>query len=575
MRHFFLSAFFDAIRDGSLLRSGRPNIVAGLTVGIVALPLSMGLAIASGVPPQHGLYTAIVGGFVIAITGGSRVNISGPTAAFVVILLPVVQDYGLGGLLVSGALAGAILVGLGFLKVGRFIQTIPYPVVVGFTAGIGTVIACLQLKDLLGLTPEPGGIHFIARATSYAAAIHTFQWQETLLGISTLLVIFLWKRIDSPIPGYLVALLCGTVISYLFNLSDALPGVETIADRFSYSVDGVAHAGIPPMAPSWRLPWLLPGPDGNPIGLSFELVHALFGAAFSIAILGALESLLCAVVADGMTGEQHNPDTELIGQGIGNLVVPFFGGIPVTAAIARTALNVRTGGSTPLAAIVHSLFLLVAVLLLARALSLVPMAAMAAVLVAVAWNMSEFKHVVHLVKKAPRPDVAVFAVCYGLTVLVDMQIAITAGLVLAAVMFIRRMSELSTVAPLTAHDEQRHPEKRPGMVIYDVNGPLFFGAAHKALKVILSVDHQIRSVVLDMADVPAIDTTAMVNLRSISELLDRRNIRLYVINAQDRIEQKMRRFGVNEGESKLAFIESLDLVDTAADAPFVRPEDAR
>ena len=307
------AALISSIRDGSLFGALGANVIAGLTVGVVALPLSMGLAIASGVPPQHGLYSAIIGGFVIALAGGSRFNISGPTAAFVVILLPIVQQYGLSGLLIAGILSGFILIGLGFFRVGRFIQAIPYPVVIGFTAGIGTVIAFLQVKDLFGLQPEPGGIHFMEKAWAYGAALPTLAWQEALVGLSTLALIFWWKRVPSRIPGYLVALVWGTVLALVFNAVDALPDLDTIASRFSYSDGAVSGAGIPPFLPSFILPWQLPGPDGTPVEFSYEFAQAMFRAAFAIAILGALESLLCAVVADGMTGSQHNPDSELVG----------------------------------------------------------------------------------------------------------------------------------------------------------------------------------------------------------------------------------------------------------------------
>ena len=552
------SALLNSIRDKSLFTSFWQNLIAGLTVGVVALPLSMGLAIASGVPPQHGLYTAIIGGFLIALAGGSRVNISGPTAAFVVILFPIVQQYGLSGLLISGVLSGVILVCLGLLRVGRFIQVVPYPVVIGFTAGIGTVIAFLQLKDLLGLQPIASGAHFIEKAMSYVSAWNTIRWQEMLVGLSTLLLIFVWKRLNNRVPGYLVALCWGTLLGLMFNSFDWFPQVETIASRFSYSLDGQLFSGIPPMAPEFLFPWELPGADGSQLVFSVEFMRAMIQAGFTIAILGALESLLCATVADGMTGKQHDPDSELLGQGIGNMIVPFFGGIPVTAAIARTALNIRTGGTTPLAAVIHSLFILLAVLMLAPLLSLVPMAAMAAVLVAVAWNMSEARHVVHLIKSAPRGDVAVFALCYGLTVLIDMQIAVTAGLILAALLFIRRMSELTETSLLTHNISHVHGQIDPGIVVYDLSGPLFFGAAHKALRVILSVDRSIHSVVLNMSNVTVIDSTAMANLRSISETLDRRQVKLYLLKARPNIEQKMRRFGFDAESGNLNIIQNLN-----------------
>ncbi len=553
----FASALVDSFRDGSLRASAGRNMLAGITVGVVALPLSMGLAIASGVPPQHGLYTAIIGGLFIALSGGSRVNISGPTAAFVVVLLPVVQQFGLGGLLLSGALAGLIMIAFGLLRLGRFIQAVPYPVVIGFTAGIGTVIAFMQIKDLLGLLPEDNPVHFAEKAWSYIRAIPTLQWQEALIGFTSLGLLFGWKRLNSKIPGYLIALIGGTLLAVLFNQASSLPGVETIGTRFHYTLNGVSGSGIPSLLPQMTMPWLQAGADGQPIGLSFGLLQTLMHAAFAIAVLGALESLLCATVADGMTGQQHNPDAELIGQGMGNLVVPFFGGIPVTAAIARTALNVRSGGSTPLAAITHALFVLLAMVLLAPMLSLIPMSAMAAVLIGVAWNMSEMKHVVHLVRNAPRSDVAVFVTCYSLTVLVDMQIAVSAGLVMAALIFIRRMSEMSNVSLLADAPEHNSTVQIPGVVMYRMSGPLFFGAAHKALKVILAVDRNVKTVVLDMSDVSMLDSTAMINLRSISGLLVSRNTSLYLIHVPERMVIKMKRFGLFEGREGIRHINDM------------------
>lgn len=545
------TSLIESYQSGELTRSWRQNVLAGLTVGVVALPLSMGLSIAVGLSPQHGLYSAIVGGIAIALLGGSPVNISGPTAAFVVILAPIVQQYGLGGLLVSGFLAGIILVSMGVLKVGRFIQSVPYPVVIGFTAGIGTVIAGLQLKDLVGLTPAYDGTHFFDKLQSYIGAIKTVKWSETAVGLSTLALIFLWKRTRIRVPGYFVALLWGTALATLFNYLSSIPDVETISSRFSYSIGDMTGSGIPPVAPAFEPPWKLIESGGASVGISFGLLQTLFGAAFTIAILCALESLLCALVADGMTGKQHDPDGELIGQGVGNMLVPFLGGIPVTAAIARTALNVRAGGTTPISGVVHSLFLLGAVLALAPFLSHIPMAAMAAILVAVAWNMSEVGHVAHLIKTAPRSDVAIFLVCYGLTVAVDMQVAVAAGMVLAAALFVRRMSELTKSTLLDQHDKHPHLAARHGIMVYDVDGPLFFGAAHKALKVVTSVDPTVRSVVLEMSGVPVIDTTAMVNIRSLAETLRQRGITLYLLMPQQRIKEKLKRFGLGNGSGSV------------------------
>ncbi len=541
------SALRDTLKDGTLSSTLLQNIIAGTTVGVVALPLAMGLAIASGAPPQHGLYTAIIGGIFIALTGGSHVNISGPTAAFVVILLPVVGQYGMGGLLISGLLAGFMMVAFGLLRFGRLIQAIPYPVVIGFTSGIGTVIAFVQLKDFLGLQPGEAGIHFIEKTMSLFAALPTLQWEEAVIGIITLGILIGWKRVGSRIPGYLVALVSGGLLAAIFNHFDYLPHVDTIASRFSYHSGSITGAGIPPVLPRLLLPWLQPGPDGQPVGLSFDLIRTLLGSAFAIALLGSLESLLCAIVADGMTGEQHDPDSELVGQGLGNILVPFFGGIPVTAAIARTALNVRSGGSTPVAGVVHGIFILLSILFLAPLLSLIPMASMAAVLIMVAWNMSEARHALHIVRRAPREDAAVFLTCFALTVLLDMEVAVVTGLVLASIIFIRRMSELTNTSILEGHAHHHEAAPVEGVVIYDVNGPLFFGAAHKALKIILSVDRKIHTVVLDMADVALLDTTAMMNLESIANTLASRKTSLHLIHASDKLAEKMRRYGLING----------------------------
>ncbi|MEJ2740948.1 MAG: C4-dicarboxylic acid transporter DauA [Gammaproteobacteria bacterium] len=552
------TALIKTIRSGDFQSTWRRNVMSGIVVGIVAVPLSMGLAIAVGLPPQHGLYTAIVAGIVIALLGGSPVNISGPTAAFVVILAPVVSQHGLSGLLISGLLAGIILVGMGVLKLGRFVQTIPYPIVIGFTAGIGTVIASMQLKDLVGLSPTDSGAEFFPRMHSYILALPSYQWQEAVVGFFTLATIFFWKKVPLRVPGYLVAMLLGTGIALIFNQTPSLPDVDTIATRFNYMSDGMIFYGIPAVAPTFAIPWKF---DVASLDEALTLFQSLFGAAFAIAILGALESLLCAVVADGMTGRQHDPDAELIGQGVGNIIVPFFGGIPATAAIARTALNVRSGGSTPLAAAVHALFILVIVLTLAPWLSLVPMATMAAILVAVAWNMSEAHHVVHLLRTAPGSDVSVFWVCYGLTVVVDMQVAVAAGMVLAAAMFMRRMSELTRSTLLTERGVHPHQEHKADVVVFDVDGPLFFGAAHKALKVVTSVDISVRHVVLDLSGVPVIDTTGMVNIRSLAVSLRQRDIKLYLYGVSDRIRKKLERFGLSGDPHHVVITDDLTSIE--------------
>lgn len=551
-----LSAVRKSISAKPSFQEIQTNILAGLTVGVIALPLSMALAIASGVPPQHGLYTAMIAGIVIAICGGSKVNISGPTAAFVVILLPIVQQYGLGGLLLSGLMAGVILLLMGLGKLGRLIEIVPYPVTVGFTAGIGVVIATFQIKDFFGLEVAAGGEHYLEKLSYIAQALGSIAWQETLIGALTLAVLLTWPRLKSKVPAHLAALLVGALIAWVMTQSVEGFSVATIGSRFHYELDGVLGSGIPPIMPSFDWPWNLPGADGQPIGISFELVRELLPSAITIAILGALESLLCAVVADGMSGKKHNPNDELIGQGLGNMLVPLFGGIPATAAIARTAANVKAGGSMPLASVVHGLFILAGILLLAPLLSYIPMASMAALLLVVAWNMSEAKHFVRTIKVAPRDDVLILVLCFALTVLFDMTIAVAVGMGLAAMLFIRRSISLTdTRAIETNHQAYKVPE---GVVVYDINGPLFFGSAHKALKTIALVRPDVRVVVLDMSEVTLLDMSAIVAMESIAKELAAKQVGLIINNLQPRMLLKLRRAGIRKRRGQVEYARTMD-----------------
>jgi len=536
----------------------RADVLAGLTVGVIALPLSMALAIAAGTPPQHGLYTAIVGGALIALAGGSRVNISGPTAAFVVILLPITAQYGIGGLLLSGLMAGLILVVMGAAGLGSLIRLVPYPVTVGFTAGIAVVIATLQLRDFLGLQTADPGHGYVQTVLALATGLPTARWPEFLTGTITLAVLIAWQRRRSRVPAHLVALVAGTLASLL--LSGLFPelSVETIGSRFSFVVDGVSGHGIPPIPPRWAWPWQLPDATGTPIGVTPELLSSLLGSAFAIAMLGALESLLCATVADGMTGTRHDPNRELIGQGIGNLLIPFFGGIPATAALARTAANVRAGARSPVAAVVHSAFLLAALLALAPVLAWVPMASMAALLLVVAWNMSEVRHFRRILRVAPRSDIATLLSCFGLTVLVNMEVAVAVGMGLAALLFIRRTIEL-TGARMMARRDHPHTASLPdSVVLYDLNGPLFFGAAQKALDGLTRLHGGIRVVILDMSDVTMIDMTAIVAMESIIDNLRVRGIALIICSLEPRIILKLRRAGVRKQPGVIEFARDIE-----------------
>jgi sulfate permease, SulP family len=539
------------------------NILSGLTVGIIALPLSMALAIASGVPPQHGLYTAIIAGIVIAVTGGSKVNISGPTAAFVVVLLPIVHQFGIGGLLVSGFMAGIILLAMGLGKLGKLIEIVPYPVVIGFTAGIGVVIATFQIKDFMGLNITLVDGHYLDKLTLIIQSLPTTNWQELLIGAITGAVLLIWPHLTSRIPRHLIALCFGSLAAWLLSQLSQDFSVATIGSRFSYDLNGITGNGIPPMLPSFEWPWNLPGANGKAIGLSFELIRQLLPAAITIAILGSLESLLCAVVADGMTGKKHSSNDELIGQGIGNIITPLFGGIPATAAMARTAANIKAGGSLPLSSITHGLFILFSILALTPLLAYIPMASMAALLLAVAWNMSEVKHFARTIRIAPRDDVIVLVLCFLLTVLFDMTVAVAVGIGLAALLFIRRSINLTNTTRIDkTHESFGHlPDN---IAIYDINGPLFFGSAQKALQNVSRITPDLRVVILDMTEVTMLDMSGIVAMESIHESITKQHIGLIINNLQPRMLLKLRRAGIKYKPGKIQFSRTLeDGVDMA------------
>jgi SulP family sulfate permease len=527
-------------------------------VGIVALPLSMALAIASGVPPQHGLFTAVIAGAAVALLGGSRFQVSGPTAAFVVILEPIAARFGLGGLLLATWMAGLLLVGLGAARLGSLVRFVPYPVTAGFTAGIAVVIATLQLRDLLGLEIVQLPPHYLERVRAIGAALPTARLPEMGIAAATLAVLILWPRLRTRVPAPLVALAVATALAEGLRAVAPEMTVATIDTRFAREVGGRLIPGIPSLPPLFELPWNLPGPDGRPLGLSLDLVRALLPSAFAIAMLGAIESLLSAVIADGMTGDRHEPDAELIAQGVGNLAAPFFGGIAATGAIARTATNVRAGAHSPLAAFFHAGVVLAAMLALAPVLGRLPMCALAALLLQVAWNMSEARHFAHALRVAPRGDVAVLLACFVLTVVFDMVVAVSVGVVLAALLFMRRMAEFSSVALVGHRHESLSPPLPPGVVLYDIGGPLFFGAAQKAMSSIESVDGAIRTVLLDVRDVPVMDGTGLVNLESAIERLARRGIVVILGGVNPQPAALLERAGWRSEEGRLVICESFD-----------------
>lgn len=539
----------------SVARFGR-DLIAGITVGIIAIPLAMALAIASGVPPQHGLYTAIVAGIVIAVTGGSRFSISGPTAAFVVILYPVAQQFGVSGLLMATLISGFFLVAMGMARLGRLIEYIPPSVTLGFTGGIAIVIATLQIKDFFGLTVAEMPETYVGKVEALALALPSWQWGDTLVGVATLAVLLLWPRLRLPVPGHLPAVLVGVGLGV--GLHSVGVDVATIGSKFSYTLaDGTQGMGIPPIAPTLMMPWSLPGPDGAPVVWDLAAIQRLLPAAFSMAMLGAIESLLCAVVLDGMTGRKHSSNGELVGQGLGNILAPFFGGITATAAIARSAANVRAGATSPISGIVHALVVLAAILVLAPWLSWLPLSAMAALLLLVAWNMSEAHKVVDLIRRAPRSDVLVLLVCLSLTVIFDMVIAITFGVILASLLFMREIAKMTKLHNLAEH--KRYASEVPAQtLIYKINGPLFFAAAERVFDELLAQVKDHKALILQMEAVSILDAGGLSAFQQFARRMAKAGVPLKVAELQFQPLKTLARARVRPVPGELEFYGSLE-----------------
>ena len=480
----------------------RSDLAAGVIVGVVALPLAIAFAIASGVTPDRGLYTAIIAGFLISALGGSRVQIGGPTGAFVVIVYGIVQKYGIDGLVVATIMAGVILVILGVAKLGSAIKFIPHPVVVGFTSGIAVIIFSSQVKDFLGLRMGDLPVEFIPKWRAIASSLDSINARALAVSLIALLIMVLWPKLSHRIPGPFVALIATTLAVRLFNIP-----VETIGTRF-----GAISASLPhPIVPH----------------VSLAQVTALVAPAFTIALLAAVESLLSAVVADGMIGGRHRSNMELIAQGVANIVAPMFGGMPATGAIARTATNVKNGGRTPVAGMVHALTLLLITLFFGRWAALIPLATLAAILVVVSYHMSEWR-TFRSELTAPKSDVAVLLTTFSLTVLVDLTVAIEVGMVLAAFLFMRRMAEVTNVSIVTREladgddDEEDDPnsvrrrEVPPGVEVFEINGPFFFGAAEQFKDTLGQIAKKPRVLIIRMRDVPAIDSTGLHALHELA-----------------------------------------------------------
>lgn len=471
------------------------DLLAGLIVGVVALPLSIAFAIASGVQPEQGLITAVIAGFLISLLSGSRVQIGGPTGAFIIIIFKIVQEYGYGGLATATVLAGIILVIMGLAKLGDIIKYIPYPVTVGFTSGIALIIFTTQIPDLLGLrlTKVPG--EFVGKLGAYAANASTFNPFALGLGVISILIILVWPRLTRRIPGTIIAIVVTTLMVHFLHLP-----IETIASRF-----GEVPNRIP--LPHWP-------------AMDLKQIPQLISPALTIALLAGIESLLSAVVADGMIGTRHRSNMELVGQGIANIISPFFNGIPATGAIARTATNIKNGGRTPFAGIIHAVTILFLFLFCGKLAGLIPMVTLAGILVVVSYNMSEWRHFRELLH-APRADRLVLVATFGLTVLVDLTVAIEVGVVMAALLFMHRMAELTHIDVIQEDEHNGKPHEYAGVPegveIFEIHGPFFFGAADKFRDTIISFKKIPKVLILQMQDVPAIDATAANAIRILLE----------------------------------------------------------
>lgn len=491
------------LREGYSLTPFLKDLTAGIIVGIVALPLAIAFAIASGVKPEQGLYTAIIAGFLISVLSGSRVQIGGPTGAFIVIIYGIVQKFGYDGLVLATIMAGVLLVIMGAVKMGGIIKYIPYPVTVGFTAGIALIIAAGQLRDFLGLRMEKVPAEFLEKVWAYAEHVGTITPAAAGIGLLTIVIVVFWPRVTRRVPGSLVAIFAATALVHLFRMP-----VETIGSRFGE---------VSSAAPSLHLP-----------AVAWNRMPQLVSPAITIALLAGIESLLSAVVADGMTGRRHRSNMELVAQGVANIASPFFGGIPATGAIARTATNIKNGGQTPFAGMIHAVVLLLIMLFFGKWAALIPMAALAGILLVVAYNMSEY-HLFIKMFKSPKSDIAVLLVTFFLTVLVDLTVAIQVGVVLAALLFMRRMADVTQVGYITSmmEDEEDTSDQDPnsikrytvpkGVEVFEVNGPFFFGAADRFKHVLSLIVKRPKVLILRVRTVLSLDATALRALEEVYE----------------------------------------------------------
>ena len=537
----FVPKLFDVMKSYNASQFVK-DVVAGIIVAIIALPLSIALALASGVSPEQGIYTAIFAGFVISFLGGSRVQIAGPTAAFATIVAGIVAKQGMQGLVVATVMAGIILIFMGFFKFGNLIRFIPYTITTGFTFGIAVTIVIGQIKDFLGLTFKSAPIETMEKLMACVESIDTFNWQAFVVGVIALAILIIWpkfKKLDK-IPPSLIAIIVSVIMVKGLDMN-----VKTIGDLYTISN---------------KMP--LPSiPDMNP-----EMIRTLLPDAFTIAILAGIESLLSCVVSDGMIGSRHKPNMELIAQGAGNIVSAMFGGIPATGAIARTAANVKNGGRTPIAGMVHSLVLLAILLILMPLAAWIPMPAIAAILFMVAYNMSGWREFVNLCRTSPKSDIIVLVITFVLTVVFDLVMAIEVGMVLAALLFLNRMANVTEVKSWKYLgediDEHNDPESihlkavPKNTVVYEIIGPMFFAAADKFMDI--HTDSETKVVIIRMRGVPAMDISALRSLEKIEQICKKRGITLVLSHVQEQPKGMMEKAGFAEKIGEENFCENID-----------------
>lgn len=512
------------------------DLMAGIIVGIVALPLAIAFGIASGVTPEKGIITAIVAGFIISLLGGSKVQIGGPTGAFIVIIYGIIQEYGIEGLTVATLMAGVLLVLMGVFKLGAVIKFIPYPIIVGFTSGIAVTIFTTQIADVFGLTFDgekvPGD--FIGKWLVYARHFDTVNWWNALVSFASIFIIAITPKFSKKIPGSLVAIIVVTLAVYLMKAYGGITSIDTIGDRFSIQAQ-LPEAVVP--------------------ALDWEAVKNLFPVAVTIAVLGAIESLLSATVADGVIGDRHHSNTELIAQGIANIVSPIFGGIPATGAIARTMTNINNGGRSPIAGIVHAGVLLLILLFLMPLAQYIPMACLAGVLVIVSYNMSGWRTFLALMKN-PKSDVTVLLITFFLTVIFDLTVAIEVGLLIACVLFMKRVMETTEISvirdeidpnkesDLEVHEE--HLTLPKGVEVYEINGPYFFGIATKFEEIMSQLGDRPKIRIIRMRKVPFIDSTGIHNLTNLCVMSQKENIHIILSGVNDKVHKVLERSGFYE-----------------------------